>query len=128
MRIFLRVKSPKVRARLSTGLASSLGATKSQIVTKSSLDLLVELNRLKRGLADLELDVDAAIKAIQTFSEDPAVMNYSLIDISASAYCITYLCQHEEYSMREHALLGLNRIFSYLSQSEKSKAAGNLVE
>tara|TARA_B110000285_G_C15121263_1_gene617288 strand:- start:729 stop:1079 length:351 start_codon:yes stop_codon:yes gene_type:complete len=92
------------------------------------LDLLVELNRLKRGLADLELDCEAAIRALQTFSEDPSVSEKSLLEISAAAYCIAYLCQHEEYSMREHALLGLNRVLEYLRGAGRSKEAAGLVE
>ena len=128
MRIFLRVKSPKVRAKLSTGLASSLASVKTEIIGKPALDLLVELNRLKRGLADLELDCEAAIRAIQAFSEDPSVDGKSMVEIGAATYSIVYLCQHEEYSMREHALLGLNRILGYLRESGPSQGAASLVE
>ena len=69
------------------------------------------MNRLKRGLADMELDIDMAIKAIQSFLERD---DFSHIEISSMTYCIIFLMQHEEYSMREYALYGLNHILKLL--------------
>jgi len=45
----------------------------------------------------------------------------SLLEISAIVYNLVFLCQHEEYSMREYAIHGLNKVFEYLKES-KSKA------
>lgn len=64
MRIFLHIRSPRVRAQLSAGLSASLASIQPKIIGKPALDVVVELNRIKRGLADLEQDCDAAIRAI----------------------------------------------------------------
>lgn len=42
-----------------------------------------------------------------------------MFEISALTYSITYLCQHEEYSMREYALLGLDHVLRYLEKSKE---------
>ena len=47
-----------------------------------------------------------------------------MIEIQAITYCIVYLMQHEEYSMREYALYGLNHTFLCL----KGKNPRRLVE
>lgn len=95
---------------------------------KPVLDMVVELNRLKRGLADLEQDCDSAIKAIQAFIEHATVGQYQVFEMSAVAYSVTYLCQHEEYSMREYALHGLNHILKFLSESREKEEVKTLVE
>lgn len=59
----MHVKSPKVRAALGKGI-QALG-----IMDSDFLQMLVEMNMIKRGLADMEHDIDSAIKAIQTFVE-----------------------------------------------------------
>ena len=59
----------------------------------------------------MEHDIDSAIKAIQTFVERE---DYSRIELNSITYCIIFLMQHEEYSMREFALNGLNHVFKLL--------------
>ena len=85
------------------------------------LEMVVSMTKLKRGLADMELDIDSAIRAIQSFLER---QDYEMIEIQAITYCIVYLMQHEEYSMREYALYGLNHTFLCL----KGKNPRRLVE
>lgn len=113
---------------MSAGLSSSLASIQPSIIGKPALDVVVELNRLKRGLADLEQDCDSAIRAIQTFVDDATVNQYSVLEMSAVAYSITFLCQHEEYSMREYALHGLNRVLRYLRECPLREEVNALAE
>ena len=59
-RLFMCVKGIRVRRQLAEGLQTALKG----IINNKVLDLLTNLNQLKRGLADLELDCDKAISAL----------------------------------------------------------------
>ena len=85
------------------------------------LSMIVSMTKLKRGLADMELDIDSAIQGIQKFLES---QDYQMIEIQSMTYCIVFLMQHEEYSMREYALHGLNHVLLCL----KGKESKRLVE
>jgi len=74
------------------------------------------LNRIKRGVADLELDCDKAITAIQCLSEEKILERCSTVDMKFIAYSIVFYCQHEEYSVREYATHFLEYV---LKQSKK---------
>jgi hypothetical protein len=112
LQLFMYVKSPKVRAALAQGI-QSLG-----LMNASTLQMIVGMNKLKRGLADMELDIDQAIKAIQTFLENES---YSLIEKFSITYCVVFLMQHEEYSMREYAHHGLNHVLKCMKGEDSTK-------
>ena len=60
--LFLSLRSLRIRQSLSIGLQSSL-----VLVSKfnpEALEIVCNLNKLKRGAADMELDYDLAIKTI----------------------------------------------------------------
>ena len=58
LQLFMHIKSPKVRAALATGIQSL------ELMNSSILNILVGMNKLKRGLADMEIDIDSAIKSV----------------------------------------------------------------
>jgi hypothetical protein len=60
--MFLDLSSKNVREKLTIGLHSVLGNGNG--VSDQSLALAMELNTVKRGLADIELDFDIVLTAI----------------------------------------------------------------
>ena len=87
------------------------------------LQLNIDLNKLKRGLADLEIDCDSAIQALQVFE----FKDLSFIETGAIVYNLLLLCQHEEYSMREYALVSLQKALDWLTQLDDNLQIGFLV-
>ena len=78
--------------------------------------MIAGLNKLKRGVADMELDCDNDILVIQKFNKQ----TFKPMELSSIAYSIIYLCQHEEYSMREFAQHALDHILGQLNDNEES--------
>jgi hypothetical protein len=63
--LFLQLRSLRIRRTLALGLA-----TCSRFCVKPEvLDIVRDLNKLKRGAADLELDYDTVIKTIERIIE-----------------------------------------------------------
>lgn len=71
--LFLTLKSLKVRQTLSQGLYDSLQGEKMKeingLVREEVRTLIVNMNKIKRGLADVEIDYDLAIKSIEKIGE-----------------------------------------------------------
>jgi len=115
MQLFLAVNMKKAREQLANGFAEAM---KGRGMQDETLEMIKKLNKLKRGLADLELDCDSCIVAIKDFlSVDNQELGF--LDISGISYCIVYLCQHEEYSLREYAEHALNHLFKLLKTQNK---------
>ena len=55
LQLFMHIQSPRVRATLGKGIAD-LNMMDPQI-----LEMIVGMTKLKRGIADMELDIDSAI-------------------------------------------------------------------
>lgn len=62
----------------------------------------------------MEVDCDRSIRAIQDFIQGGHSNSMTCLELSAVTYSVVYLCQHEEYSMREYAEHALNHIFTCL--------------
>ena len=62
----------------------------------------------------MELDCDTAIQAMKKFMEKHAAKEFALQDMCAVLYQVVYLCQNEEYSVREYANLTLNFMLNKL--------------
>lgn len=99
--LFMHVENPKVRSQLAQGLQRAL--TGSSLLGEECLAQICQLNKVKRGLADLELDCDKAIAAIQFISEQKILEKCACHELNLITYSIIFLCQHEEYSVREYA-------------------------
>lgn len=101
---------------MAAGLEQVLGggAKHQGIVSAHCLTLIKNLNKLRRGVADLELDSDNVIVAIKEFisHKDQTI---GVNDVFAVAYNILYLVANEEYSVREYA----EHAFSFLLEKLK---------
>jgi hypothetical protein len=60
LQLFLIVQEPRVRSQIAKGLEEKL----SHHVSRPVLEMVSGLNKLKRGVADMELDCDNAIEVI----------------------------------------------------------------
>jgi len=89
--LFLSLKSLRIRNSLSIGLQSSL-TTRGKI-NPDVLDIVCNLNKLRRGAADLELDYDSVIKTIQQLIEAQDVLEgiLSNIELQAISYSVMFL-------------------------------------
>jgi len=56
MQLFLIVKAVKVRNQLSMGLKTALGGF--GMISDTALTLICDLNKVRRGVADMEMDCD----------------------------------------------------------------------
>lgn len=97
--IFLDLASKKVREKFATLLQETL--VKGNMNTKV-LALIKDLNKVKRGVADIDLDFDTVLSAVQGIcalekTEVTALDNVYLI------YNIVFLVQSNEYSVRDYA-------------------------
>ena len=64
----------------------------------------------------MELDCDTAIKAFQQLiAQEELLQSASYLELSTLAYCITFLCQNEEYSVREYAEHALQLVLGRLT-------------
>lgn len=124
LQLFLHILNPRIRQQLALGLqaAFAAGTSKSShhgFLSEGCLAQLVNLNKLKRGLADLELDCDSAISAIQSMTEDPSqlLQSFDVHQLAAIAYSTSYYCRHDEYSVREYAI----HFLAYLLNHAKSR-------
>jgi hypothetical protein len=101
--IFLDLSSKNVREKLITGLKNVL--SKDTGVSNESLTLVMELNTVKRGLADIELDFDVVLTAIQKLNDtlDSKKQPYTQtkLDKMLVVYNIIYLVIHPEFSVRD---------------------------
>ncbi|TNV87999.1 hypothetical protein FGO68_gene14880 [Halteria grandinella] len=100
--LFLLLRSLRIR----NTLAQSLQTCKLNTVVKPDvLQIVSDLNRLKRGAADLELDYDCVIKTIERTIEGQGQLEATLteVELQAITYSIVHLMQSEEFSVRDFA-------------------------
>ena len=67
LQMLLHMKSFKVREVLTAGLCRTL--KDQSILSNQTLGLIQDMNTVKRGLADMELDYDKTLSAIKTVGE-----------------------------------------------------------
>lgn len=97
--LFLSLKSIRIRQSLSLGLQGSLG----NYLKAEALDIICNLNKLKRGAADLELDYDSVIKTIQSLIENDTINSLKSLELQAITYSVAHLLENEEFSVRDFA-------------------------
>jgi len=104
LQMFMVMKGKRSREEMSNGLAGVLGegGKHSGLLLNQTLHIIKNLNKLKRGVADKELDSDNIILTIKQFIQ-PQTTEFTSIDLSAIAYCILNLVADDEYSVREYA-------------------------
>jgi len=97
------------------------------MVSVEALTLIRDLNKMKRGIADMEIDCDSSIQAIQDFIQGDRQSSMTSLEVSAVTCSVAYLCKHEEYSMREYAEHALNHIFGCLRAQKEDQGTLSLV-
>ena len=117
--MFLMMESKKAREVLAKGIYSAFETPTLQIV--------VDLNTVKKGFADIDYDFDkvlGGIKAVTELSQDQRESgNLNLI-----CFCILSLLTHTEYSVREYALHALTVLLPSLDEKLFKKAEGFLLQ
>ena len=61
MQLFMHVKNPRIRKLLAESVRDAFGKVQAEFLKGKVMETVISLNKLKRGLADLELDCDSAI-------------------------------------------------------------------
>jgi hypothetical protein len=115
--LFMLMNMKKARAELAAGLLQVLGSSSKHrdLVKEQTLGFIANLNKLKRGVADMELDADNVIVAIKAYL-DQDQSHVSVFDVVIVAYNILYLISNEEYSVREYAEHAFVNILKQLKQ------------
>lgn len=108
MQMLLTVSSRTVRLALCEGLRLALKNT----VDEHVLDLAVDLNSVKHGLADIALDFDKVFGAMQAISGLEVTKS---TEISLLTYCSLHLVTCDEYSVRDYTLHALAKLIPRLS-------------
>ena len=93
------MKNIRIRNTLAVGLKDSL---KGNILKSDVLEVIVNLNKLKRGAADLELDYDLIIKTIESLMSND-LSTWNRLELQGVSYSILYLISSEEFSVRDYA-------------------------
>lgn len=99
LQLFLNLKNIRIRNTLAVGLKDSL---KGNILKSDVLEVIVNLNKLKRGAADLELDYDLIIKTIESLMSND-LSTWNRLELQGVSYSILYLISSEEFSVRDYA-------------------------
>jgi hypothetical protein len=102
--MFLSLRSLRIRASFSANLQVAL-ENKQKVIKPEVLITIANLNKLRRGAADMELDYDLVIKTIQNLIESEQAFSESLssIELQALSYTIMHLLLNEEFSVRDFA-------------------------
>lgn len=74
------------------------------------------MNKLKRGMADMEHDYDTIILTIKRLL-DSKLEGFNPLEISIISYNIVYFIQNEEFSLRDYALHFLKTILISFKQN-----------
>jgi len=109
--MFIEMRSKKVRQKFSEGLLASLSTAEAQTVLsrenstvrKEVLEIVVDLNAVKTGLADIDLDFDKVLGAIQKVTKDTNLKEMSSLEINLLTYSILFLLTNQEFSVRDYA-------------------------
>ena len=117
----MHIRNPRIRRLLAEGLQKAVESQPHIIamVSSDSLSIIVKLNKLKRGLADLELDCDTTIQTLQVIL-DQNFDDRTLLEISALTYNILFLVNHDEFSVREYSLYAFKKVLDSLEQKKES--------
>lgn len=111
--MFLDMQSRKARQLLANGLYTTL---KSHAVSEQVLMIVVNLNTVKRGTADIDFDLDKLLNAIKQITKIDQTQLLPL-DLNLLVYGILYLLANEEFSVREYAEHALTYLLPSLSET-----------
>jgi hypothetical protein len=105
--MFLRMESKKAREILAKGVCAAQDTPVMRIV--------VDLNTVKKGLADIDYDFEKVLGGIKSVIDLSPEQRKSS-DLNLLLYCILSLLVHIEYSVREYALHAMNILLPSLDE------------
>ena len=71
------------------------------------MEAVSNLNKIKRGIADMELDYDLAIKTLDQVLNSNLFETLSSLELSVITYAILHLVYNSELSVREYAVYAM---------------------
>jgi hypothetical protein len=124
------LRNLRVRRTFSEGLIQAIPKAKSiageETISLDVLELIGNLNKLKKGVADLELDYDSAIGAIQKLvGLSPESLNF--LELQSITYNVLYLLKNNEFSMRDYSVHAFTNILAALNLRLDHPSAKNLI-
>lgn len=102
------MKNLKVRETLCFALLDN--ASKIDCVREEVMQSILNLNKIKRGLADVEIDYDLAIKTIEQI-ERTGLYKLSAFELKTFTYSILFHLQSPEFSLRDYCSHFMKQIF-----------------
>lgn len=88
---------------------------------------MVDLNTIKKGLADIDYDFDKVLGGIKAVTELNQEQRESG-NLNLLCFCILSLLIHTEYSVREYALHALSVLLPSMDEKLFKKAEGFLLQ
>ena len=113
--MFLDMQSRKARQLLANGLYNTL-SSRGYAVSEPILMIVVNLNTVKKGTADIDFDLDKVLNAIKHITKyDSSTM--LALDLNLLVYGVLYLLANEEFSVREYSEHALAHLLPNLSEA-----------
>lgn len=85
-------------------------------IKTDTIEAICNLNKIKKGLADVELDYDLIIKTIETINNEVTLNKMSNIELRSISYSIIFLLSSEEFSVRDYSCNFLKNLFTHISE------------
>ena len=92
--MFIYMKSKRARELLAKGL--------DEVFATETTSVVVKLNTLKKGMADVDYDYEKILQGIAQ-AQELRIEEEQLVLV----FCVLSLVTHQEYSVREYALHAL---------------------
>lgn len=113
--MFLDMQSRKARQLLANGLYTTMKAG-GHAVSEPILMIVVNLNTVKKGTADIDFDLDKLLNAIKQITKFETSHMLPL-DLNLLVYGVLYLLANEEFSVREYAEHALAHLMPNLGET-----------
>ena len=102
--MFLHMRSKKARELLANGLNS--------VYKTETTQTLVQLNSIKKGVADVDYDYEKVLAGIKQVSERKGLSE----EQNVLLFSILALLTHQEYSVREYSLHAVSQLVPQLDE------------
>ena len=110
--MMLSMESRKARETFTAGLHSVLGS--SGILKSEVLGTIQNLNTVKRGTADVNLDYDKVLAALGTVGE-LAARGLNAAEACALLFNVLNLIKCDEYAVRDYSLHSIEKLIEHIS-------------
>jgi hypothetical protein len=117
--MFLQMQSKKARELLAKGLNKKFDSAVTRI--------LVDLNTVKKGFADIDYDYEKVLGGIKSINELYEIQAFNA-NITVLLYCILALLLHQEFSVREYSLHALTKMLPSFDEKLFKKTESFLIQ